>query len=123
MYIALILLQSLSNFRILWNKSEMLTIIGILCPNNATLVSQIKRKSPLLILKKNPPSRHISILHVYVFLRFLPPSTPHLMQYTLVESSRIYTGQYTFPILLLNDDNMLGENKGREKNIVYGRLF
>ena len=43
--------------------------------------------------------------------------------YTLVKSSRIYTGQYTFPILLLNDDNMLGEHKGREKNIVYGRLF
>ena len=42
---------------------------------------------------------------------------------TLVKSSRIYTGQYTFPILLLNDDNMLGEHKGREKNIVYGRLF
>ena len=30
---------------------------------------------------------------------------------TLVKSSRIYTGQYTFPILLLNDDNMLGEHK------------
>ena len=43
--------------------------------------------------------------------------------YTLVKSSRIYTGQYTFPILLLNDDNMLGEHKLREKNIVYGRLF
>ena len=42
---------------------------------------------------------------------------------TLVKSSRIYTGQYTFPILLLNDDNMLGEHKLREKNIVYGRLF
>ena len=33
----------------------------------------------------------------------------------LVKSSRIYTGQYTFPILFLNDDNMLGEHKGREK--------
>ena len=42
---------------------------------------------------------------------------------TLVKCSRIYTGQYTFPILLSNDDNMLGEHKGREKNIVYGRLF
>ena len=42
---------------------------------------------------------------------------------TLVKSLRIYTGQYTFPILLLNDNNMLGERKGREKNIVYGRLF
>jgi hypothetical protein len=42
---------------------------------------------------------------------------------TLVKSSRIYTGQYTFPILLLNDDNILGEHKEREKNIVYGRLF
>ena len=41
---------------------------------------------------------------------------------TLVKSSRIYTGQYTFPILLAND-NMLGEHKGREKNVVYGRLF
>ena len=30
---------------------------------------------------------------------------------TLVKSSRIYSGQYTFPILLLNDDNMLGEHK------------
>ena len=43
--------------------------------------------------------------------------------FTLVKSSIIYTGQYTFPILLLNDDNMLGEHKGRQKNIVYGRLF
>ena len=51
------------------------------------------------------------------FWHFLTPS------YTLVKSSRIYTGQYTFPILLLNDDNMLGEHKGREKNIAYGRLF
>ena len=42
---------------------------------------------------------------------------------TLVKSSRIYTGQYTFPILLLNDDSMPGELKGREKNFVYGRLF
>ena len=42
---------------------------------------------------------------------------------TLVKSSRIYTGQYTFPILLLNDDNMLEEHKGREKKIVYERLF
>ena len=47
------------------------------------------------------------------------PTTLH----TLVKSSRIYTGQYTFPMLLLNDDNMLGEHKLREKNIVYGRLF
>ena len=43
--------------------------------------------------------------------------------YTLVKSSRIYKGQYAFPILLLNDYNILGEHKGREKNIVYGRLF
>ena len=42
---------------------------------------------------------------------------------TLVKSSRIYSGQYTFPVLLLNDDNMLGEHKIREKNIVHGRLF
>ena len=42
---------------------------------------------------------------------------------TLVKSSRKYTGQYTFQILLLNDDSMLGEHKRREKNIVYGRLF
>ena len=47
----------------------------------------------------------------------------HSRIFTLVKTSRIYTGQYTFPILLLNDDNMLGEHKGREKNIVYGRLF
>ena len=47
---------------------------------------------------------------------------PHV-QNTLVKSSRIYTGQYTFPILLLNDDNMLGEHKRREKKFVYGRLF
>ena len=38
--------------------------------------------------------------------------------YTLVKSPRIYTGQYTFRILLLNDDNMLGEHKEREKTIV-----
>ena len=30
---------------------------------------------------------------------------------TRVKSSRIYTGQYTFPIVLLNGDNMLGEHK------------
>ena len=42
---------------------------------------------------------------------------------TLVQSSSIYTGQYTFPIFLLNADNMLGEHKRREKNIIYGRLF
>ena len=42
---------------------------------------------------------------------------------TLVKNKRIYTGQYTFPILLLNDDNMLEEHKGREKNVVYRRLF
>ena len=33
--------------------------------------------------------------------------------FTLVKSSRIYTGQYTFPILLLNDDNVLGEHNWR----------
>ena len=43
--------------------------------------------------------------------------------HTLVKTSMICTGQYTFQILLLNDDNMLGEHKGREKNIVYGSLF
>ena len=32
------------------------------------------------------------------------------VSYTLVKSSRIYTGQYTFPILLLNDDNVFGEH-------------
>ena len=41
---------------------------------------------------------------------------------TLVESSRIYTGQYTFQILLLNDDKH-DEHKGSEKNVVYVRLF
>ena len=30
--------------------------------------------------KKNPPSTHISTLHVYWFLRFFPPSTPRLLQ-------------------------------------------
>jgi hypothetical protein len=29
---------------------------------------------------------------------------------TLVKSSRIYTGQYTFPILVSNDHNILGEH-------------
>ena len=43
--------------------------------------------------------------------------------HTLVKSSRIYTWQYTFPILLLNDDNMIGEHKWSKKVIVYGRLF
>ena len=42
---------------------------------------------------------------------------------TLVKGSKIYIGRYTFPILLLNDYNMLGEHIGRGKNIVYGRLF
>ena len=40
------------------------------------------------------------------------------MSYTLVKSLLIYTGQYTLPILLLNDDKMLGEHKGREKKIL-----
>ena len=41
---------------------------------------------------------------------------------TLVKGSKIYIGQYTFPILLLNDYTMLGEQRTyREgKNIVYG---
>ena len=38
-------------------------------------------------------------------------SVLHPLSRTLVKSSRIYTGQYTFPILLLNDDNMLAEHK------------
>ena len=42
---------------------------------------------------------------------------------TLAKSSRIYTGQYTFPIWLLSDDNMLGAHKRGEKSIAYGRLF
>ena len=29
---------------------------------------------------------------------------------TLVKSSRIHSGQYTFPVLLLNDDNLLEEH-------------
>ena len=37
---------------------------------------------------------------------------------TLVKGSKICTGQYTFPILLLNDYNMLGEHIGWGKNIV-----
>ena len=51
------------------------------------------------------------------------PNMKLVHQITFVKSSRIYTGQYTFQILLLNDDNMLGEHKGSEKNVVYGRLF
>ena len=42
---------------------------------------------------------------------------------TLGKSRRIYTGQNTFPILLLNYDKMLREHKGRKKNIVYRSLF
>ena len=49
--------------------------------------------------------------------------TKHYFLNTLGKSLWIYTGQYTFPIQLLNDDNMLGEHKGRKKYIVYGRLF
>ena len=30
----------------------------------------------------------------------------------------IFLWQYTFPILLSNDDDIVGENKGREKNIL-----
>ena len=41
----------------------------------------------------------------------------HSFSLTPAKSSRIYTGQYTFQILLLNDDNMLGEHKEREKNV------
>ena len=33
-----------------------------------------------------------------------------LRKTTLVKNSRIYTGQYAFPILLLNDDNVLGQH-------------
>merc|ERR1712051_702845 len=42
---------------------------------------------------------------------------------TLVKSSGIYTGQYTFPILLLNDGNVLGEHKGRQKEILSTEVF
>ena len=42
---------------------------------------------------------------------------------TLGKSRRIYTGQNTFPILLLNDDNMLGEHKGREKKYCVWKAF
>ena len=42
---------------------------------------------------------------------------------TLVKTSRICTGQYTFQILLLNDDNMLGEHKGREKKYCLQKAF
>ena len=41
---------------------------------------------------------------VWIFPPFLNEDSKH----THVKSSRIYTGQCTFPILLLNDDNMLG---------------
>ena len=57
-----------------------------------------------------------------IMIAHLKPPKTHIF-ITLVKSSRIYIVQYTFPILLLNDDNMLGEHKGREKNVVYGRLF
>ena len=63
-----------------------------------------------LEITKSDPSYTCVVLEMYI-------------HDTLVKISRIYTGQYTLPILLLNDDNMLGEHKGREKNIVYGRLF
>ena len=33
------------------------------------------------------------------------------------------TGQYKFPILVLNDDNMLGEYKGREKKYCLRKAF
>ena len=42
------------------------------------------------------------------FSRYILCTT--LYQSTLVKTSRICTGQYTFQILLLNDDNMLGEH-------------
>ena len=59
-------------------------------------------------------------------LLYISPTVSHFYgrkYITLVKSSRIYAGQYTFPNLLLYDDNMLGEHKEREKNVVYGRLF
>ena len=46
----------------------------------STLISLINVKIRLLILKKNPPSMHISTLNVYWFFRFIPPSTHRLLQ-------------------------------------------
>ena len=59
----------------------------------------------------------------HLYLKLVHPVVLDPVHGTLDKSRRIYQGQITFPILLLNDDNMLGEHKGREKNIVYGRLF
>ena len=61
---------------------------------------------------------HVCAYHVYVITR-----KEEGLGTTLVESSRIYTGQYTFQILLFNDDNILGEYKGREKKCCLRRAF
>ena len=68
--------------------------------------------------KMNTRQKRPSINDIGSYFGFYDPPLP-----TLVESSRIYTGQYTFPILLLNDDKMLGEHTGKEKNVVYGTLL
>ena len=55
------------------------TLIG---KGSGVLYSHLSNKRGVTIidLKKNPPSTHISTLHVYWFLRFFPPSTPRLLQ-------------------------------------------
>ena len=40
--------------------------------------------------KKNPPSMHISTLHVYWFLRFFPTSTPRLLQLGTIFFQKIH---------------------------------
>ena len=56
--------------------------------------------------KMNTRQKRPSINDIGSYFGFYDPPLP-----TLVESSRIYTGQYTFPNLLLNDEEKIREEK------------
>ena len=74
---------------------------------------------------------HIVFWESHKILRSLPityfwPRTTdtqwrHKSKHTCQKFKNIHLAIY--PIFLLNDDNMLGEHKGRERNVVYRRLF
>ena len=58
------------------------------------------------------PKRYIYRLRVFKYMKLKNYDPQGIMdtRFTLVKSSRIYTGQYTFQIVVLNDDNILGEH-------------
>ena len=101
-------------FRLIW------LLLGSVVSIAAIIAMPAKKRKTQPNLNYNYMVK-LYILSFYFIIKFYYAFTNLNSQLTLVKSSRIYTGQCTFPILLLNDYNMLGEHKGREKNIVYGR--